>query len=312
MLVLAACSEGGLRLEAYPDAYLDAYCRLQVRCGALPDVESCRAMYSPGVFDPDLVAAVTAGVIAWQPEVAQACVDWVDSLGCDPTTEEYRRPACFGRFTGTLRDGEACAFGTECISGECWTENLDCTEACCRGTCTGDAPPQIGGIGDPCRYSPCSEGYCEASTCVPLRSAGASCTSDRECDLGLSCDGVVCRRLPGAGEPCSTRCRELGQSCNYLTLRCEPARLLGQECYGFSDCSPHYRCDENQRCSFERAGLGEPCGELACAAPLVCEYSALEGTCVEPKPDGAPCMYAEGCASRSCDALGVCTSEPCI
>jgi hypothetical protein len=319
--VATACSEPALQLDDYARAYREAYCQRLVRCGEIADVETCERVTGDLRVDLDWRSAADAGKVVWHAEAAQACVDALASLTCDRATEEYRRPRCLDVFTGTLGDGEVCAFGGECISKECFTgDDMACAEACCLGTCIGETPPTPGGIGDVCRHAPCLEGWCDGNLCVPRLSEGTACSFDDQCDLGLACDywtdpfAWVCRALPGAGEPCMSPCRELGQVCSSLTRACEPAGQLGASCIARHDCASFYQCDASYRCA-EGAAIGEACSRaIPCADPRAhCEYGdGFEGTCAMPKPDGATCATDHECESYSCNGLGACTSDPCI
>ena len=292
--------------------YTAAACRYWARCGVVGSEAECIYIYSWHP-DPDLLAAIDAGVITWHFDAASAYRDWVDRLGCDPTDAEHRRDLWYGVYTGTKHDGEPCAFGEECISQECWQESSNCRDACCIGYCTGDSRPPLGRIGDRCRYSGCAKGYCKDSLCVPLLAEGAACTYEDLCDVGLTCHADTCQRLPGPGEPCIDECRDIGQICGRASSRCENGRVLGEACIGPSDCSPIYQCylskDGNSyRC--QPPTLGDSCF-ARCALPYTCDWSG-GFTCVLPKADGSKCRFGVECASGSCDGLGLCTSEVCI
>jgi hypothetical protein len=329
LVVAVACGDDPLRVEDYDARYFEAWCRYQVRCGVYPDLASCEAL-DRFPSDPDLVAAVRAGTVEWHAEEAEACIAQLTDLSCDQSSQDYRFSGlpCHGAFTGTLHEGDACAFGLECISLECWTESLQCNEACCHGTCEGDVRPPVARLGDRCRYAPCVEGFCEASICVPLKSEGTECDTDRQCDIGLGCDSDVraggfgtCQRLPATGESCTgpagpVRCAQIGERCRASTGRCERGRILGEACEDNTDCLSN-RCDETSHCValFTPEGPGASCAyHENCAAPLVCEIAsgAVSGTCIMPKVDGETCRYDAECASYRCDGLGRCSSEACI
>jgi hypothetical protein len=305
--VLLACGDNIYEMQPgeLSAAYSAAVCRYWVRCGVVRDIAACGQIYEyPD--SPELAAAIDAGVVTWSADVAQACIEHVDTLSCDPTDADHRVPACFGIYTGTKHDGEPCAFGTECISFECWKESIQCADACCIGVCTGDSAPLIGRIGDRCRYSACVEGYCEDSLCLPLRSEGAECTFADQCEIGLSCEGT-CRRLPSHGEPCTDACRDVGDICGAISRRCEHGAWRDERCEGHFDCSPVYACSVKNTC--QPLGLGESCfGQ--CALPLVCDFSSW--SCSLPKPDGESCYFGRDCASGICSDIRTCTSEICI
>ncbi|HEY5922402.1 MAG TPA: hypothetical protein VIV11_12060 [Kofleriaceae bacterium] len=311
---LAGCGDNlrAVPFDEYPAEELAARCRFWVRCGLVGSEEQC-AQFSQPRADPDVVAAVDAGFIKWDAERAQLCIDWYDSLDCDPTTEHYRYAPCFPLYLGTKRDGEACAFGYECISRECWLEGAECSDACCTGYCAGDTPPVRGGIGDRCRYAPCREGFCEDSLCVPLRGEGEACAGSSECEIGLSCDWGTCKLLPALGESCTHACRDVGQQCDGFTARCARVLLQGERCYVDDECSPFYECSTTKS-TCQLIGGGGSCGVLKqgnCALPYVCDYMADK--CSAPKPDGAACSSGVECASYSCNfETRACTSDLCF
>jgi hypothetical protein len=309
--VLAACGDNIQVIEPseFEAAYTAAVCRYYERCG-IATGEACPYAYR---LHPDTLAALDAGIVRWSYEVADACVAAVDRLDCDRTSALHREPACFGLVVGTKHDGEACAFGGECISRECWLEGASCTDACCIGYCTGDTPPAIGRIGDRCRFAPCAEGYCDGNLCQPTKPAGAACVLDAECDVGLGCEDEVCTVLPGTGEECDFACRNVSDRCNGI---CVPYALLGQRCYTDDECAPYYTCTSALTCALRYAGA--PCGSYGatCPAPLACDRTNTQWRCVERKADGAPCYWSDECASGSCtlprNETGTCTSETCI
>lgn len=292
VVLLVACGDNKppLTVDEFVVAYDEALCDWRVRCGLLEESDCSRFVYQ--LIDLDLAAAINAGIVEFNPEIAHACVNRFVTLGCNPTTAEFRTPACFGVFRGTLHDGESCAFGTECISGECWLES-GCDDACCTGICTGNIPATLGRIGDRCRHSDCVEGYCDGNVCLAFLPEGSECDYSDQCDIGLSCDGT-CKRLPVAGEPCTTRCRDIGLICS-RALYCEPYPLAGRQCFLEEDCSPYYGCID-KKCSLRTVGdacqYGRPC-----AAPAVCN----RWSCVAPQPSGKLCYQNHECASGRCD-----------
>jgi hypothetical protein len=316
-LVLAACGDNALPLEIheYPAAWKSAWCRFQERCGLIPSAARCEAT-TTSALDPALLAAVEAGVATFDSSAANACIEWVEGRDCDPTSAINREPSCLDIIDGTLSDGETCAFGAECISRECWVD--DCDEACCAGYCVGNTVPELGRIGDRCRYSACLEGYCDGSTCIPLVSEGGECKWDAQCALGLSCKFSTsfdaphrCERLPGAGEPCTSQCRDDGQICHSENHVCERARFEGEVCGDNGDCATGLECSADSRCTSTLVTLGQPCGYYDCEAPFVCDYG-FSFTCVLPKADGEACRYDDTCASGSCSwSSQACTSEVC-
>jgi len=48
-----------------------------------------------------------------------------------------------------------------------------------------------------------------------------------------------------------------------------------------------------------RAGLGESCTTASCLAGLACQFDT--NTCMNPLPDGSPCLYNSDCANGFCE-----------
>jgi len=136
---------------------------------------------------------------------------------------------------------------------------------------------------------------CRAAYTGGTLPAGASCTTDWECEESAVCatslgsDGLArtCEpappRLPGAGELC--RAAELAG------LRCEPP----------------LRCRDDGRCGLAR--LGEPCTVSAlygdtCDKGSVCDRTA-GGRCAQPTPIGSACASTNECELYAC-IDGVC------
>jgi hypothetical protein len=309
--LLAACGDNLLPPQSYDEfahAYDDAVGRWNVRCGLLLDSATWDWVHPTTGVSADLLSAIDAGVAEYHPDVAYECLQWVEQLSCQRNGVERQLPHCFGIITGTLHDGESCAFGLECISRECWFGSGDCTDACCRGVCTGDSPPVIGHVGDRCRYSGCAESYCDGNLCLALLQKGAGCEYDSQCEAGLVCDGGLCAVPPGPGEPCLDACSDFGLTCRTDQAICVRVGWPGDPCTFNSDCSYHYRCVDKQCAAM--ADRGERCFYDDCRAPYVCDtYETYK--CIDLKRDGEPCHFGIQCTSGSC-TLGACTSDVCI
>ena len=192
--------------------------------------------------------------------------------------------------------------------------------ACCPGSCTGEAPPAPGAIGEPCTSAGCVAGaFCDprAHRCAAVAAFGADCAVRAACQYGLDCIAGRCAVPPGLGQPCTSGCRDLGTTCSSLTHTCVAVGLVGAPC-GIgadpSDCAPEYVCDRTGHCSAGIA-LGQPCGvqdqcaddRSACDTPP----GELTGVCALPKPDGSSCARDAVCDSLHCDPFtSRCTPEP--
>lgn len=308
LVLVAACGSEALTLEDYPAARLEASCEYFIRCGVIPTLEECRATQPEYRFWPPLIAAVEAGTVRWHGDAAEDCLDRMQGLTCDRTSERNRRFECDRFFTGTLGDGEACTISTECIANECWTEG--CTDACCVGYCVGNKEPEVGEIGEPCRLSECVAGArCESSVCVPLRGEGETCSWGDECAFGLGCINQMCAVPDYNGEACSeSSCAMVGELCGFHGV-CEPSGRLGYPCAQDSHCGTNYVCGSNSRCT-PAPRVGEPCRNTlrrCFDAGAFCDSST--DVCTLPEPDGASCWQSNECASYQC-VDGICVTPP--
>lgn len=336
-LVFAACGGGGsLSIEEYPQELRDAYCKDLVRCGVIKDLATCQQT-DLGGFELDIrlndsdLGVFDSGKAKFDGGKAKSCVDQVASASCDLTDEVQRGlsllpqralpEVCGQIFTGTLHAGEACTSGAECTSLRCQIQ--PCSDACCPGTCVGDAAPAIAKAGESCQQARCASGtFCNAAnaTCTALKPAGSTCASQEECDYGAAClrsgTAFTCIKLPHSGETCTDFCTDFGAICDPTTKKCVNVVLGGETCRGQgfqSDCSALYSCDAG-RCNAGLA-LGAQCtADDHCADfRAFCDIpeTADLGTCVLPKANGMSCLFDLDCESTFCDFdTFMCTDAP--
>jgi hypothetical protein len=327
--LLAACGSDSVSRDDYLDAMRDARCRHLVSCGEVTDLDTCRTTNSGGLggVDPALVsprlsaselAAIDMGRITYDGGKAQACLDALADRSCDVTSQSGRMipEACREVLAGAQHDGEVCAANAECISRQCKVPL--CNMACCTGTCTGDAAPARGKLGESCEIAACEDTlFCDRAvmTCAALKSAGTFCESVAECAFGLDClPAGTCGALPGPSGACTGACRDEGTTCSATTETCVKVALAGEACTLTADCSPLYVCDATRRCSAGLA-LGAACtvNQRCGDDHAFCDVPDGEtmGTCVLPKSDGAPCQINANCQSQSCDPTALqCRPEP--
>jgi len=299
---------------AYIELLDQANCEYRVRCGELPSLEVCHQFRWFLPLHPVFEAAVLEGRIAWDDKAAADCVARVAARSCDRTSLAARLLRC-DNTDGTLLDGAACSFASECLSNECW--GPECREACCQGVCVGSVAPVPAVLGEPCRLAPCAEGRCARSgLCVPFTAEGVACEFDDECGDGLVCGSStprLCERLPGPGEPCNRECRDVGTVCA-ISRRCEPI-TEGSLCGDNTTCGLGQECDTSSRCRLVVRGIGEACAYPDgpyCAAGTFCEQGSFSsgGTCQPLAVAGATCADNRGCVSGWCDA-GLCRDGGC-
>ncbi|HVK83647.1 MAG TPA: hypothetical protein VM513_06045 [Kofleriaceae bacterium] len=311
--LLGGCGDNlpGLSVEEYAAAVRDADCRRLARCGMMPDLATCeRTNLGRYYTSPWFLAAVADGTITWHPELAYACIEELAERSCE--RDLYRGTtslACATMYEGTLGDGEACTFDSECISRECWFGEAE--EACWAGTCTGHVAPTPARLGEDCGNAPCIEGYCGNDyRCTPYRLRGETCGENAICGAGLMCRFDVCRRIPDTGEPCADTCLQYRDTCG-SAYECRPRAADGQSCAWDADCGYWSRCDSTtMRCVPNSARVGDACmsdddcGELG----TVCAFNdgfLYEGICTWPRQNGESCQRNAECESLDCDSASV-------
>lgn len=165
-------------LEQVSETLARAYCALDQRCaqgletnGFVMPGEDCvlltqQRLELNGL--EKLAAAVSAGHVAYHPELMQACADAITAPECADTINR-ELPSCEAALTGKRALGEPCEFNEECAG------SLLCET---RYACPGE--------------------------CVERYSVGVRCTVDAECADGLGCDVYTgeCQKAVGVGEAC--------------------------------------------------------------------------------------------------------------
>lgn len=307
LVLIASCGDGALGIADFPDAFLEAHCSYEVRCGLFQSADACRAFYQARTVDsPNPEAAQAAGKLRFDAGAAQACLDAYKQASCDATLQTADTFAvCTTITTGTVAQGGSCGFNDECESNNC--QHASCPDACCTGTCQPAAP--LPGVGQPCTLV-CADGaYCGMdSLCHANLPEGAACNGARDvCAYGLYCAGDTastngaCRPLPHTGEACEEGCAMSGDVC---ISTCAPVGFAGASCTTYS-CAPGFACT-NALCAALPA-LGQPCLD-ECAGEAWCNA----GTCVARLANGASCSRGDLCSSHYCGG-GTCGDVPvCI
>jgi hypothetical protein len=324
VLLVVGCEGGSVSIDGAADKFRDEYCRYLARCGLVPSESACHDLNIGITFNVDdsLEAAIEAGKVKYDGEALARCYERIGSFSCDRTDENGRQLTsndCYNAIQGTVGAGGQCALDAECKSRDCMVP--DCPDACCQGTCVGDAPPPYPvKAGETCETSSdCENGtYCANSVCTALKPAGSTCIGNTECDYGLGCAGTgtmrVCKVLPKVGEACPDgTCRDDGLYCD-ATMTCKAVGLPGHTCMTQRDCSNYYSCDAAMQCALGPK-IGEACGTgNRCSQPGAWCDSAGTMTCREPQADGAACTSNSQCASNFCDGpmagMETCQTEP--
>jgi hypothetical protein len=334
-VLVAACgndsAEGPIPIAALGSAFTSYICGAEVRCGVVSDFSTCVKLRKwDGLLDPldswrppllDLVAAVEAGAIVYDGNAARACLAAISS-GCDQSilwTNRGAPTACDEMFAGTVAGGGPCGLNEECISQQC--SNPNCLASGTPiGTCIGDTPPVRPTLGESCQQNAnCVDGYCDNTTltCAALLSAGAMCTVDNQCQLGLACSRGMCGALADEGSACTMDgdCKSIGNYCG-ATGTCRAYALAGASCASEVCSYLAYRCDSNTSRCVLAPELGEKCvATLDCIDRSYCDSTTSR--CVALLPDGASCQADEQCASGTClfqpmTSPGTCVTLVCI
>jgi hypothetical protein len=203
-----AGTDGGGSPRDYLDQALAAQCALKVRCGMWESEAACMVFLQGGLQSSvfgDITAAVDAGLVHFDADAAQRCIDAFDQIvSCSRDiidTSRMQSESCIEVFTGTLDSGETCALNQECKSQHCEKPNNCPASGCCGGTCIGSTPPSVKQVGDLCAagFDICANSYCDAATavCTDFKGMLSSCTSTDQCALGLYC--------PSATAQCTAR-----------------------------------------------------------------------------------------------------------
>jgi len=317
--LLAACGgddDGGpIDFEDLPGAIIGAYCSVYVNCGLIDDYSTCTQLNLDVEVDEEIGAAIEAGLVIYHEEQAGACLGGIGTSTCEENRLFENQPeACDLVFEGTVPANGECGIDEECMSHDCMIPS--CPDACCKGTCVGDARAPRPHVGESCESrSNCVDSFCESTTlvCTAYRALGEACQDTDECQTGV-CNGV-CTALPDTGEACAQAgqgyCRKIGDLCSPTTMKCKPLGLSGDACTADGECSPIYNCGTGGTCVL-RPRVGEMCGQGRdnCIDKSFCNDG---GICQAPQADGATCTSNRQCIN-SCDSTTMtCATEPvCI
>jgi hypothetical protein len=330
LLLMPACDE-----EEAPEVEsadlreqeLDARCEYLVRCGYMPDRDTC--MSSQG-YDQSLVQALGGTSFdraGYDAEQASKWLDTLRNLGCEGTAENVRAYADARApvFAGRIEVGGSCFADDECI------DDAVCDRAACPGDqlcCTGECVEQrVLSVGERCPLqadgarltAACEDiAYCQLppddgsgmppteGTCQVRADNGLPCDQVDGCLDGQRCDqggSNECYKLSASGEMCNPglqrgSCIAVNEVCS-SSSECVLAPEPGQACV-FGRCAGWAFC-QNDGMTETCVGLlraGEACdGTVPCLGDLRCQDGTCQLTstllvCVEgePPPPPAPPM----------------------
>jgi len=218
-----------------------------------------------------------------------------------------------------LLDGQVCARGDECVSGEC----IDgiCCHAACNGVCE-----QCKADGSGCEAI--ADGSDDNATCAGGRSCwggvckkggGEACAGGGECASTHCGDATTTAGFVGVC--CASACNQACQTCDPVDGSCDPVTRADDEaCSGANAW-----CDMTGTC---RAKTGSPCAlDTDCALGWYCNGTQCEekrhpgfdcsrpgmcdtGICSDNGSNKVCCTSACGGPCDVCDASGVCRFDP--
>jgi len=299
-------------IDEYFDRFLTELCTIDVACGSMPDMATCRA--SLQLEGTDLLTAradIAAGKTRYDSAKAGACLEFAHRLygsGCtrSGTSDLTGEEVCSEVFVGTVADGGACFLSTECASAKCQQADTACQPAqqCCAGTCIAKPAPIPAGA-DCTALQPgqeCAAGsYCftiapsPTPTCVvPSKVAGAACTTIVQCASPLFCDLDVatgagtCQPAAATGAACNSdvlfgSCDNLRELCSTATGTCTPRGAVGAPCdpLQYGSCLSYAECIGSTCVALSpERGACNPTDGPGCLGDLEC--SATTNTCGFP------------------------------
>jgi len=273
-------------------AQIAAYCAYGVRCQIAGTQTGCQLATQLGL-SPDVLAAIDAGTVTFDPQQAHRCVQLIEDAPCNLGKNVIYHPtllaACDLAFSPTLPGGAACTLGAACVSGTCDVSGN------CRGTCENGVELRSVALGGFCGSDrECVEGTaCSRSseTCQPMAAEGQSC-ADVLCQLDLNCGttatsaGSICLRPVGVADSCATApC-----GADTAAVFCDPARSICT-----ADLQPGDAC----------TGTDVPCPVFAPCNGGVCQMSAplgatCAGTGISPCEQGIEAYTSVECTDSVC------------
>ncbi|AKT42001.1 EB domain-containing protein [Chondromyces crocatus] len=303
----APAGPGPIPLEAFAEEYTAAACTLAVRCGAMPDQDTCLSLDRASYELLQLMTTAVFGDVTYSPDAARSCINALRAQSCDVLLSAQRNleTTCKGVFQGAAQEGDSCL-----VAGECAGDSI-CNRGACEGTgdpcCLGQCAPAVKPVpmGGVCGENRCEDpAYCDLSNadpeaeipegvCRERQDNGQACTASNACKDGQRCDLSTnpgkCYILSKEGGQCNAT---LDVACLAVDNWCDPAEGKCVKLPG-----PGQPCTPNNRC------LGHAyCNEGTCRMRPV-ESEACGG-------DGPQCLGALRCEGEICTAPP--TSRVCV
>jgi hypothetical protein len=229
---------------AYFQAAREALCERAVGCVQYPDTASCldaQHRYP----DAQTLSDADRGMLRYDPEAGARCLAAIKTVECEYLYGFETPFECEDVYVAAVELGGACRVGSDqCVGGDCSPCDADgncvqCTNACCTGTCVAEDVFNDRREGEACdQYTRCLGGtFCNADVCSPLPGPGEICMFST-CGRGSQCDyfSDTCYALSGEGEPCQLQddrqtCSWRSHlACDMTTVTCELLPGPGENC----------------------------------------------------------------------------------
>lgn len=276
---------GPIAVESYRAEYEAARCEFQVRCGLMPDKDTCLRLAGADDELLQLLGDVVYGAVSYDPASARTCVEALRARSCEVllSVQNQVAAACRGVFTGSSPEGGPCLVAGECAGESVCDQSMCMGGACCAGVCA-PAPAKVA-LGGDCTDAPCvDDAWCDDTddmvtpTCKARIENGQECTASNACKDGQRCDqsggAGKCYILSKDGQACNP---SLNVACLASNQWCDPAQskcvklpgpgeacATGDRCLGFAYCDAgacRMRPIENEACPQD----GPQClGDLRC------------------------------------------------
>ena len=310
LLVALGCSSSpGIPQAQIEAEWHQAICAREVRCGRMPDVDTCLGATNSPV-SPQLAADLASGKVGYDPQAGKALVDWVTDMPCGNTARNSRattkglRQRFLEAFRGHVPVGGACGVDEQCAPPtQC--DRSTSGGAVCGGTCVVPPAPQPTGAscGDTgaivlSTYPPCDDSsYCAhtaaGNVCTALPTKAGEACGFTTCAAGLTCvprnGNPECATLASPGAPCDTAlvpaCDDPTTYCDSTSKICLPRVPVGAPCSVFDQsCVAYAACDATSDACVALGGAGGQCKELGleCLGDLRCPDAA--SPCALPAP----------------------------
>jgi hypothetical protein len=276
---------GPIPLEELRGELSTALCNQYVRCGQMPDQATCDAVQGDSRLTLQLLTDAVLGRVTYDEAGARTCVEAIRNRVCNnaQATLKTLNDACAKMFVGTVPEGKACLFDTECAGGAvCNVSMCMGNGACCLGVC--EKKPAAVALGADCTMNPCVDSaYCDLAemppTCKARKDNGDACDAQGQCKEGQRCDvnGSVptCYLLSDRGKPCNPAleagaCIRYDDYCHPMDRKCTALPGDGQPCTEQSECMDYAYCDDTKVCRKRPVENGACSDTQQCLGTLSC------------------------------------------